>query len=163
MEQLRQQAQALVPAVAASLSVDRIVRAARKFKVSTGLGVDLWGFRDIANSSPEALAALLEILRDSVLRVAWPWQAMVAVMRRLGKKGGGSRTIALVPSLYRLLLAMVAVDARCWDADAAEEGDSALQGGLDVGRGGRTPPAHGARSHASPGPGRGALGWRQVL
>ena len=53
---------------------------------------------------------------------------MITLMALLGKKDGGSRCIALIASVHRLLLVMMAEEIKGWDSDISSPYDTAVRG-----------------------------------
>ena len=70
----------------------------------------------------------MPVLEASLREVAWPMQAMLVVMSLLGKKQGGTRTVALAASFYRLVMALLKPPMRAWDMAVKSERDSAAPG-----------------------------------
>ena len=66
---------------------------------------------------------------DSIMEQGcWPPQVLVAVLVLLPKKQSGTRTIGILPTLVRLVLASYSADMRTWDKAIALPGDSAAPG-----------------------------------
>ncbi len=110
------------------INADFLKRLAESFSRNTAIGADAQAFTDIAMASEEALTELAEIMVQVIKAVAWPLQSLMVVMGLLGKKSGGTRTIAIMATFARLLLAAVKGDVRRWDETIADERDTALRG-----------------------------------
>ena len=61
-------------------------------------------FRDIASLPDVALVALGNLMRQCIATLVLPTQILFQIMVLLGKKNGGSRTIAILSTTYRLLM-----------------------------------------------------------
>ena len=57
-----------------------------------------------------------------------PLQALLNVMCTLPKKDGGTRLIALMATLYRLVMELTGAEVRLWDRKVATAGDTAVAG-----------------------------------
>ena len=57
-----------------------------------------------------------------------PGQELLNVLGLLGKKLGGSRTIAIMSSIYRAFMKHAGLEIREWDAKAGHHWDSAMAG-----------------------------------
>jgi len=105
-----------------------IREALATFSATTGIGIDLWRFTELALLPDAALADLGDImwrsLRDGVL----PVQCLLPLLVMLGKSSGGTRLIALLATLYRLTLAVIRPAIRRWDGEQAGFWDSAVGG-----------------------------------
>ena len=55
-----------------------------------------------------------------------PPQKLLVLMATLAKKLGGTRTVAVIASSYRLLMKVVSPRVREWDSSVADELDSAV-------------------------------------
>ncbi len=113
-------------------SLDLGPRAIRKalqtFKKRTAIGADGIAFM-IMEALPDcALAALGSIIRSCLAKLVLPRQALVNVMALLGKKSGGSRTVAIMPSIYRLMMRLISYIVGGWDEAVAGPWDSAIKG-----------------------------------
>ncbi len=107
----------------------KVIRAAcSTFRKGTSIGCDDLAFTVIAQLPDEALVVLGAIIREVVAHAAVPPSALVNVLSLLGKKGGGSRTIATMPSLYRLILRIGGDDVADWDQEKAGHFDTAVAG-----------------------------------
>ncbi len=103
-------------------------KLAETFSHSTAIGPDAQAFTDIATASTEARAELAAIMVRTVRAVTWPLQSLLVVMGLLGKKSGGTRTIAIMATFARLLLGAIKNDVRKWDEEVADDRDTALRG-----------------------------------
>ena len=63
-----------------------------------------------------ALTTLGLIMKQVVATLTVPAQELFNVICLLGKKSGGSRTIALMSSIYMLMMKMAGEELREWDA-----------------------------------------------
>ncbi len=110
------------------LSPSNIRRACKTFPSKTAVGCDNVFFSDIASLPDVALIALSTCLRQCVSTLALPVQTLLQLMVLLGKKSGGSRTIAILTTFYRLLMRILSGFITEWDLATAEHWDSALKG-----------------------------------
>ncbi len=86
---------------------DRVRTAAAAFKPSTSLGVGQLPFALVAELPDDALQALCDLYTDMWVDLAFPVQTFAVLMHLLPKKLGGYRTIAVLPTLYRLFMKLV--------------------------------------------------------
>ncbi len=110
------------------LSPDAIRRACRTFAANTAIGIDDLEFRLIARVPDLGLEMLGNLVRDILTSLALPLQALINILTLLGKKCGGSRTIAIMPSVYRLTMRLAGSTITEWDVKAASLYDSAVKG-----------------------------------
>ena len=110
------------------LTVRHVRAVAKGFGDGTAIGSDNTRFSEIADLPDEGISELIVIMKKIVDEVALPGQSMVHVMALLGKKTGGSRTIAICPTIYRLLMASIKQPVRDWDKAHGHSGDTALKG-----------------------------------
>ncbi len=120
-------------------NAERARQAAKSFKKNTTIGIDGQEFDAIVRASEHSREHLAAICRKAVETLAWPLHVLLVIMSLLGKKSGGSRTVAIIATFARLVLAMMRDEVRQWDADIGSEGDTAL--------GGRRPMDETARRH----------------
>ncbi len=113
---------------AAKIDAGYVLQVANAFAKSTAIGVDAQAFYEVAESTEEARGELACIMRTAIHKVAWPVQSLLVLMGLLGKKAGGTRTIAIISSFGRLLLAAVKDEVRAWDEQVANPHDTALKG-----------------------------------
>ena len=92
------------------------------------LGLDQHAFKDIALLPDNALGSLGEIIRECFVKLAIPTQTLLQLLVLLGKKNGGSRTIAILHTTYRLTMRLVSAHISQWDVNFAGKWDSALKG-----------------------------------
>ncbi len=111
-----------------TFSAEAIKEAANAFRRNTAIGSDGQEFSAIAQASEEARAALGSLAQRTVQHLAWPVQALLTIMRLLGKKQGGSRAIAIISSFARLVLRLTKEEVRQWDLAAGSDDDTALAG-----------------------------------
>jgi len=105
-----------------------IRRACRSFPSKTAVGLDNLFFTDIALLPDAALRSLGNTLKQCMATLALPIQVLMQLMVLLGKKSGGSRTIAILATFYRLLMRILAPAISEWDVNTAGPWDSALRG-----------------------------------
>ncbi len=110
------------------LSPAAIRRACRTFASSTAIGIDDLELRLIARVPDMGLEMLGCLVRDIMANLALPLQSLVNILTLLGKKCGGSRTIAIMPSVYRLTMRLAGTAITEWDVKTASMLDSAVRG-----------------------------------
>ena len=110
------------------LSPSNIRKASATFPGNTAIGVDNMFFRDFGLMPDNALEAWGNLMRQCIGTLTLPVQTLTQVMTLLGKKSGGSRTIAILSTTYRLLMRILSPYITEWDLQTAEHWDSALQG-----------------------------------
>ncbi len=113
---------------AIDLSPPAIRRACKSFDIGTAIGVDDLEFDVIARLPDNGLRVLGVLLYDIFSTLALPVQALLNILALLGKKSGGARTIAIMPTIYRLALRIAGGEIRDWDVKVAAPCDSALRG-----------------------------------
>ncbi|MCP3971765.1 MAG: hypothetical protein GY717_15875 [Rhodobacteraceae bacterium] len=113
---------------AARFGVTQIREACARFPRRTAIGPGFLTFRELAALPDAALRELGRIMERVVSSLALPIQELAALIVLLGKKGGGRRAIALCPTFYRLLLAILGHDLRVWDRQYAHEFDTSAPG-----------------------------------
>ncbi len=109
----------------------RIRKCCKAFKARTAIGADGVSFELLAEQPDHVLKDLGDILVSIVKDVALPVQELLSIMALLAKKAGGWRTIAICPTFYRLLMALLADDFESWDESMDLDGvatDSAAPG-----------------------------------
>ncbi len=80
---------------------------AKSFARGTSIGADSQAFYEVAEATHEARDELAQIMKTVIQELAWPVQSLLVLMGLLGKKAGGTRTIAIISTFGRLLLAAV--------------------------------------------------------
>ncbi len=110
------------------LSPGAIRMGCRTFAASTSIGADDVPFKVVAQLPDGALVVLGQLMREALRCMALPMDALLNLLSLLGKKGGGSRTVATMASFYRLLLRVAGDDVADWDADKAGHWDTAIAG-----------------------------------
>ena len=76
-----------------------------------------------------ALEQLGRLFKQSIASLTIPAQELLSILGLLGKKAGGSRTIAIMASFYRALMKFFCPTIRQWDVDEGHVfWDSALAG-----------------------------------
>ena len=106
--------------------------AAKRFPNKTSTGIDNWSLKEIAlmpDPILESLAGILSEVRDSTTP---PLQAMTNIMASIPKKDGGSRTVAIASTIYRLLMELDNEGVAAFEAANAFEHDSATAGASAV-------------------------------
>ncbi len=104
---------------------------ARRFKRTTGQGIDQIGPRDLGDLPDDTLDTLCEIMYCAELLGVVPGPIAMVVVVLLQKKDGGRRPIGLMPSAYRLWMRVRQRHVRAWEAQwdrrylAAARGKSA--------------------------------------
>ena len=121
-------AEARVWAISLGLRADDIRKACLSFPSKTATGLDHHAFTDIASLPDNALDSLGEIIRQCFVKLAIPTQSLLQLLVLLGKKNGGSRTIAILHTTYRLTTRLVSAHISQWDVQFAGKCDSALKG-----------------------------------
>ena len=81
---------------------DGVRRAINEIKTSTSLGLDQWEVVFLKSLDGDALDELVVLLQAIERRAAWPSHILMNIIVLMGKPGGGSRPIALMPMLYRI-------------------------------------------------------------
>lgn len=66
--------------------------------------------------------------KSSIANLAMPTSELLNLMVLLGKKSGGSRTIAILGSFYTLLMKLMQDNVTDWDAAKAGKWDTAFKG-----------------------------------
>ncbi len=110
------------------ISPNAIRTACRTFKKGTSIGADDVLFEVMARLPDDALDVLGGLLRSVIAFGVLPPIALLNVLNLLGKKGGGSRTIATMASLYRLAMRLAGDDITDWDQAKAGHFDTAVSG-----------------------------------
>ena len=110
------------------LSAASVRKACLSFLCKTAIGLDQHAFKDIALLLDNALGSLGEIVRQCFVKLAIPTQSLLQLLVLLGKKNGGSRTIAILHTTYRLTMRLVSAHISQWDVNFAGKWDSALKG-----------------------------------
>ena len=111
-----------------AVSVLDIRKACLSFPSKTAIGLDQHAFTNIANLPDNALDSLGEIIRQCFVKLAIPTQSLLQLLVLLGKKNGGSRTIAILHTTYRLTMRLVSAHISQWDVKFTSKWDSALKG-----------------------------------
>ena len=102
--------------------------AAKRFKRKTSTGADAWTFTEIALMPDEVLDSLGKILSEIRHLAVPPLQAMTNIMATLPKKCGGTRTVAIAATIYRLLMELDNEEVAEYERLNAFSGDSATAG-----------------------------------
>ena len=106
------------------LRAGNVRKACLSFPSKTAIGLDQHAFKDIALLPDNALESLGEIIRESFVKSAIPTQSLLQLLILLGKQNGGSRTIAILHTTYRLTMRLVSQ----WEVKFAGKWDFALKG-----------------------------------
>ena len=107
---------------------DHIRATLQKFSGKTAIGSDqgpLKGFSKLPDAALEGLGA---IFKQSVATLTVPGQELLNILCLLGKKLGGSRTIAIMPSVYRALMKSFGLTLRELYISEGHVWDSAIAG-----------------------------------
>ena len=96
------------------LRAESVRKACLSFPSKTAIGLDQHAFKDIALLPDNALDSLGEIARQSLVKLAIPTQSPLQLLVLLGKKNGGSRTIAILHTTYRLTMRLVSAHISQW-------------------------------------------------
>ena len=110
------------------LSAASVRKACLSFPSKTAIGLDQHALKDIALLPDNALGSLGEIIRQCFVMLAISTQSLLQLLVLLGKKNGGSRTIATSHTTYRLTMRLVSAHISQWDVNFAGKCDSALKG-----------------------------------
>ena len=115
-------------------SPDRVRGALVVFAATTAIGSDSLHLRRFANLPDNAMAQLGALFKQSVATLTVLVHELLNILGRLGKKAGGSRTIAIMASFYRALMKMLCPTMREWPKeechkhwDFAPAGSSSLR------------------------------------
>ena len=99
----------------------KLRKACFSFPSKAAIGLDQYSFQDTARHSDNALVSLGETVRQSFAKLAIPIQSLLQLLVLLGKKNGGSRTIAILHTTYRLTMRLVSTHISQWDVMFAGE------------------------------------------
>ena len=99
-----------------------------KFSNSTAIGSDIVHLKRVASLPDVALEDLGKIFKQRVATLTVPGQELLNILTLLGKKLGGSRTIAIMASIYRAFMKHSGLTIREWDVKEGHHWDSALAG-----------------------------------
>ena len=110
------------------LSAASVRKACLSFPSKTAIGLDQHAFKDIALLPDKALGSLGEIFRQCLVKLAIPTQSLLQLLVLLGQKNGGSRTVAILHTTYRLTMRLVSAHISQWDVNSPGKWDSALKG-----------------------------------
>ena len=108
----------------ARFSPAAIRSAVGAFRKNTATGADLVGMTFLSELPDAALRGLQAVYTETAMKLALPAQQLVAMIALIPKKVAGWRSIAVCPSHYRVLMAMLAPSLREWDRQAVT-----MQGG----------------------------------
>ena len=110
------------------LNAASVRKACFSFPSKTAIGLDQHAFKDVALLPDNALGSLGEIVRQCFVKLEIPTRSLLQLLVLLGKKNGGSRTIAILHTAYRLTMRLVSAHISQWDVHFAGKWDSALKG-----------------------------------
>ena len=113
-------------------SPEAIRKAAGSFKRGTSTGTDNWMLAEITLMPDVVLRPLGELLADIQNDAVPPLQALSNIMATLPKKDGGTRTVAIATTIYRLLMQLDNEELEAFEADNAFANDSAKAGASAV-------------------------------
>ena len=102
--------------------------AAKRFKRKTSTGTDHWTFSEILLMPDPVLTSLGQLLSDIQHSGTPPLQMMQTILATLPKKCGGTRTVAIAATLYRLLMELGNEEVTEYESKNAFHGDSATVG-----------------------------------
>ena len=109
-------------------SAKRIRNTISKFTNSTAIGADQVRLKRLASLPDVALEGLGKIFKQTVATLTIPGQELLNILTLLGKTHGGSRTIAIMASIYRAFMKHSGLTMREWDVKEGHHWDSALVG-----------------------------------
>ena len=115
-------------AVRKTFTAEGIRTAARNFRRNTSIGTDSWTLTELIKMPEVALTELGKLLSDIQFQAIPPLQAMTNIMATLPKKDGGTRTVAIASTVYRLLMELDNQEVAAFEAAEAFECDSAKAG-----------------------------------
>ena len=93
-------------------NADSITDAAKSFKKHEASGSNAQFFVEIANATPDARAAMAGIMKMTLATRAWPIPVLLVWMGLLGKRAGGTHTIAIIAAYARLFLPILKPEVR---------------------------------------------------
>ena len=96
------------------------------------IGSDLVRLKRLASLPDVALEGLGTIFKQIVATLTIPGQELLNILTLLGKKLGGSRTIAIMASIYRAFMKHSGLTIREWDVKEGQHWDSALAGSTSL-------------------------------
>ena len=105
-----------------------VKKALGLFREKTSVGCANLKFRTLHSLPAVAHDQLASIFLQSVTDLTLPIQCLLNILNLLGKKSGGSRTVATMPSYYRILMKLLGTNIRDWDIENGHPFDSALAG-----------------------------------
>ena len=111
---------------------EMIRSAAKRFKKKTSTGTDHWTFTEIILMPDAVLETLGHLLSDIQHSGTPPLQMMQNIMATLPKKCGGTRTVAIAATIYRLLMELDNEEVAEYERQNAFHGDSATAGSSAV-------------------------------
>jgi len=111
---------------------EQIRRAARSFKRGTATGADNWMLAEIPLMPNPVLQTLGGLLSDMQYQAIPPLQAFTNIMATLPKKDGGTRTVAIATTIYRLLMELDNEELEDFEATHAFVNDSANAGASGI-------------------------------
>ncbi len=95
-------------------TVDAVRRAARGFKLWTGVGSDLIPPRAYAWLSDELIECIIDVFMKVERLGRWPEQLMLVLMHLIPKSDGGRRPIGIIPSAIRIWEKLRTQDVQPW-------------------------------------------------
>ena len=101
-------------ATSVDLSPRTIRSACATFPKKTAIGVDNSTFPSISELPDCALLALGALMRECISHLALLVQVLFQLLALLGKGNGGSRTITILSTSYRLLMRILSVYITAW-------------------------------------------------
>jgi hypothetical protein len=125
IEEARMKALAATDETISPVTGSDIREAAKSFPSKTSIGLDTWGFTEIAQAEDSDLDKLAHIITSMQREIAPPRQCLGQLLTLLGKKGGGHRTVCTMPTLIRITTRLDALNDRQWNMNHSHEDDSA--------------------------------------
>ena len=101
------------------ITVDDLLRAARSFPITTGLGADNFSPRAVLRLPVHLVQELADLLNAAEMAGSWDDALSLVLIVLLPKEGGGYRPIGLFPSVIRIWMRARAETAREWEAETA--------------------------------------------
>ena len=109
------------------MSAEHIRKACVSLPSKTAIGLDQHSFQHIARLPDSALVSLGETVKQSFVKLAISTWSLLLLLVLLDKKNGGSRTISILHTTYRLTMRLISAHISQWDASFAGKWDSALK------------------------------------
>ena len=117
------------------LRAENVRKACLSFPFITAIGLDQHALTDNRSPTQQCLGIFGRDHQTMFVKLAIPTQSLLQRLVLLGKNGG-SRTIAILRTTYRLTMRLVSAHITQWDAKFASQWDSALKGDSACRKGG---------------------------